>query len=75
MKLKLGCRYMPVCFAILFSILVLAGCSADYDTFGTSDYHKLKEITFEEQDCNPAIYESERKVIVSLAEIPDSLDT
>ena len=62
-------------FAICTALLVLAGCTADYDTFGASDYHKMNEIGFEEQDGNPSIYESERKIVVSLAEIPDSLDT
>ena len=28
---------------ILWSIFVLA-CSANYDTFGTSDYHKMNEL-------------------------------
>ena len=62
---------LAVC-AVLF---VLAGCTADYDTFGTSDYRKLNEIAFEEQDGNASVYESEHKIVVSLAEIPDSLET
>ena len=74
MKLKLGCRYMPICIAFLFSLFVLAGCTADYDTFGTSDYRKMNGIGFEEQDGNPAIYEMEHKIVVSLAELPDSID-
>ena len=53
----------------------LFACSADYDTFGASDYNKFNGIAFEEQDGNAAIYEGEHKIIVSLAEIPDSLDT
>ena len=75
MKLKLGYRFLPLCLAVLFSLVVLAGCSADYDTFGTSDYHKLNEIAFDEQDGNASVYESEHKIVVSLAEIPDSLET
>lgn len=74
MKLKLGYRFMPVCIAFLFSLFVLAGCTADYDTFGTSDYRKMNGIGFEEQDGNPAIYEMEHKIVVSLAELPDSID-
>ena len=35
-------------FAICTALLVLAGCTADYDTFGASDYHKMNEIGFEE---------------------------
>lgn len=53
----------------------LFACSADYDTFGASDYNKFNDIAFEEQDGNASIYPDEHKIIVSLAEIPDSLDT
>ena len=58
-----------------FLCAALFGCTADYDTFGASDYNKFNGIAFEEQDGNAAIYEGEHKIIVSLAEIPDSLDT
>lgn len=61
--------------AVCAFLFVLAGCTADYDTFGTSDYRKLNEIAFEEQDGNASVYESEHKIVVSLAEIPDSLET
>ena len=61
---------LAVC-AVLF---VLAGCTADYDTFGTSDYRKLNEIAFEEQDGNASVYESEHKIVVSLAELPEDMD-
>ena len=36
MKLKLGYRFLPLCLAVLFSLVVLVGCSADYDTFAAS---------------------------------------
>ncbi|WP_290727023.1 PCMD domain-containing protein [Fibrobacter sp. UBA2449] len=58
-----------------FLSAVLFGCTADYDTFGTSDYRKMNEIAFEEQDGNAAVYPDEHKIMVTLAEIPDSLDT
>lgn len=58
---------------ILWSIFVLA-CSADYDTFGTSDYHKMNEIHFEEEASNPSVYQSEQKLVVTLEEGLDSLD-
>ena len=58
-----------------FLCAVLFGCTADYDTFGTSDYRKMNEIAFEEQDGNAAVYPDEHKIMVTLAEIPDSLDT
>ena len=74
MKLKFGYRFLPLCVAVLFSLLVLAGCTADYDTFGTSDYHKMNEIAFEEQDGNASMYPSEHKVVVTLAELPDDLE-
>ena len=60
--------------AICATLLVLAGCTADYDTFGTSDYHKMNEIAFEEQDGNASMYPSEHKVVVTLAELPDDLE-
>ena len=60
---------------VVASFLLLVGCTADYDTFGTSDYRKLNEIAFEEQDGNAAVYPDEHKIMVTLAEIPDSLDT
>lgn len=50
-------------------------CSADYDTFGTSDYCELKEISFMEQKGDPAIYSREHRMEFDLLEIPDSLDT
>ena len=75
MKLKLGYRFLPLCLAVLFSLVVLVGCTADYDTFGTSDYNRFNEVAFEEQDGNASIYPDEHKIVVSLAEIPDSLET
>ena len=60
--------------AICATLLVLAGCTADYDTFGTSDYHNMNEIAFEEQDGNASMYPSEHKVVVTLAELPDDLE-
>ena len=36
-------RILKYCLAIAF---VLAGCSADYDTFGESDYNKLVDVAF-----------------------------
>lgn len=60
---------------VVASFLLLVGCTADYDTFGTSDYRKMNEIAFEEQDGNATVYPDEHKIMVTLAEIPDSLDT
>lgn len=61
--------------AVFLAVIALVGCTADYDTFGTSDYNRFNNIAFEEQDGNAAIYPDEHKIMVILAEIPDSLDT
>ena len=61
--------------AVFLAVIALVGCTADYDTFGTSDYNRFNNIAFEEQDGNASIYPDEHKIMVTLAEIPDSLDT
>ena len=58
-----------------FAVLALVACTADYDTFGTSDYNRFNDIAFEEQDGKSDVYSDEHKIKVTLAEIPDSLDT
>ncbi|MCR5028707.1 MAG: PCMD domain-containing protein [Fibrobacter sp.] len=60
---------------ILFFALIFAACSADMDTFGTSDYHVLNEIHFEEEASNPSMYASEHKIVVTTVEVPDSMET
>ena len=75
MKLKLVYGFLPLCVAALFSLLVLAGCTADYDTFGTSDYRVFTEIAFEEGGDGSILYADEHKIVVTLDEIPDSLDS
>ena len=60
--------------AIMATLLVFVGCTADYDTFGTSDYHKMNEVAFEEQDGNPSVYSSEHKIVVTLAELPEDME-
>ena len=61
--------------AVFLAVIALVGCTADYDTFGTSDYNRFNNIAFEEQDGNASIYPDEHKIMVTLVEIPDSLDT
>jgi hypothetical protein len=56
-------------------MIVLAACTADYDTFGTSDYRALNEVSVEEQDGSPAIYSDAHRIEFDLVEVPDSLDT
>lgn len=61
----------------LFScvFLFLAACTADYNTFDASDYCSLNEIHFEEEASNPSVYQAEHKIIVTLEELPDSMET
>lgn len=56
-------------------MIVLGACSADYDTFDTSDYRELKEIAVAEQDGSPAIYSEQHRIEFDLVEVPDSLET
>ncbi len=46
----------------ILAFVVLNGCSADYDTFGVSDYRNLEEITFAEQDGSSAVYSAEHRM-------------
>ena len=56
-------------------MIVLGACSADYDTFDTSDYRELKEIAVAEQDGSPAIYSEQHRIEFDLVDVPDSLET
>ena len=56
-------------------MMVLGACTADYDTFDTSDYRELKDIGVAEQDGSPAIYSEQHRIEFDLKEVPDSLDT
>ena len=56
-------------------MMLLGACTADYDTFDTSDYRELKEIAVAEQDGSPAIYSELHRIEFDLVEVPDSLDT
>ncbi|WP_405341943.1 PCMD domain-containing protein [Fibrobacter sp.] len=56
-------------------MMVLGACTADYDTFDTSDYRELKDIGVAEQDGSPAIYSEQHRIEFDLVEVPDSLDT
>lgn len=61
--------------ALLSLILMIVGCSADFDTFGESDYNDFKDIRFKEQSMNSSVYPDEHLVKVSLDSVPDSLET
>ena len=56
-------------------MIVFGACSADYDTFDTSDYRELKEIAVAEQDGSPAIYSEQHRIEFDLVDVPDSLET
>jgi hypothetical protein len=56
-------------------MMLLGACTADYDTFDTSDYRELKDICVAEQDGSPAIYSEQHRIEFDLVEVPDSLDT
>ena len=58
-------RILKYCLAIAF---MLAGCSADYDTFGESDYNKLVDVAFAEQDGSVSVYSGEHRIKVNLKE-------
>lgn len=59
----------------LVAIVLLNGCSADYDTFGASDYRNLEEISFAEQDGSSAVYSAEHRMEFDFVAPPESLDT
>lgn len=46
----------------ILAFVILNGCSADYDTFGVSDYRNLEEISFAEQDGSSAVYSAEHRM-------------
>ncbi len=52
--------------------IFLYACTADYDTFGTSDYSEMGEIHFEEEAQNPSVYPLERRIVVKTV-APDSV--
>lgn len=64
-------RLLPF-LAFVFS---LVACSADFDTFGESDYNDFKDIRFKEQTMKSSVYPDEHLVKVSLDSVPDSLKT
>lgn len=59
----------------VLALLLFFACTADYDTFGTSDYRSLDGIALLEQDGSPALYSDEHRLVFSLLPPPDSLGT
>ena len=59
----------------LIAIVLLNGCSADYDTLGVSDYRNLEEISFAEQDGSSMVYSAEHSMEFDFVAPPESLET
>ena len=59
----------------LIAIVLLNGCSADYDTLGVSDYRNLEEISFAEQDGSSMVYSAEHSLEFDFVAPPESLET
>ena len=60
---KIGrCANATLSLLGILAFVILNGCSADYDTFGVSDYRNLEEITFAEQDGSSAVYSAEHRM-------------
>lgn len=57
--------------AIAGILATTVSCTADIDTFGTSDYRVLNEISFEEQDGRPSISANEQRIAVKLSSNKD----
>lgn len=64
-------NFIPLIAAVLF----LWGCSADYETFGSSDYNDFESIAFENQSGDVSVYSSEHKIVITMEEPPESLST
>lgn len=64
-----------ITLGLLFLCIWLCACTADYDTFGNSDYRELSEISLVEQSGTPSVYANEHRMIFSLKEPSDSAET
>lgn len=60
---------------VIAAIITIFACTADYDTFGKSDYRVFNDIAFVEQDGSPAIYTNEHRVEVTMIAPTDSIET
>ena len=68
----MGIKKTVLQWAAMAGILATtASCTADIDTFGTSDYRALNEISFEEQDGRPSISANEQRIAVKLSSNKD----
>ncbi|SHK66874.1 PCMD domain-containing protein [Fibrobacter sp. UWB12] len=74
-KNKVFWQIIAMCSCAVYTLISLNGCSADYDTFGKSDYCVLSEITFAEQESSPAVYSNNHRMEFDLVAPPESLET
>lgn len=74
-KNKVFWQVIAMCSCAVYTLVSLNGCSADYDTFGKSDYHVLSEITLAEQESSPAVYTDAHRMEFDLVDPPESLRT
>lgn len=74
-KNKVFWQVIAMCSCAVYTLFSLNGCSADYDTFGKSDYRVLSEITFAEQESSPAVYSNNHRMEFDLVAPPESLET
>ena len=76
---KIG-RFAGTALSLLgiFAFIVLNGCSADYDTFGASDYRNLEDFSFAEQNGSSVVYSAEHRMefdFVAPSESQESFDS
>ena len=74
-KNKVFWQVIAMCSCAVYTLISLNGCSADYDTFGASDYRVLSEIAVAEQDGSPAVYTEAHRMEFDLVAPPESLRT
>lgn len=53
-------------WAMVLLVLLFGACTADYDTFGSSDYKAFNDITFEEQEGGSSVFADEHLINVTL---------
>ena len=74
-KNKVFWQVIAKCSCAVYTLISLNGCSADYDTFGASDYRVLSEIAVAEQESSPAVYPDNHRMEFDLVAPPESLET
>lgn len=63
-------------FALWIALVTLiCACSGDYETFGTSDYNKLADIAFVDQDGSSIVNTDRHSIEVTLSEREEAWDS